>query len=92
MMRGFSAGSAERSQTWPRAFGETRVGAITAQWPSYSSAPWSSKYAAPMWSWMSGAGRPGRVRVKAQTSATVELSLPLRRSSHSARGFGLSAP
>ena len=41
---------------------------------------------------MSAAGSPPRVRVKATTSATVELSLPERRSSHSASGFGLSAP
>ena len=42
IMHGFAVGSAERSQTWPRAFGETSTGAITVQWPSYSSAPWSS--------------------------------------------------
>ncbi len=41
---------------------------------------------------MSAAGSPPRVRVKATTSATVELSLPERRSSHSASGLGLSAP
>ena len=29
-----------------------------------------------MWNWMSAAGSPPRVRVKATTSATVELSLP----------------
>ena len=45
-----------------------------------------------MWNWMSAAGSPPRVRVKATTSATVELSLPDLRSSHSASGFGLSAP
>ena len=45
-----------------------------------------------MWNWMSAAGSPPRVRVNATTSATVELSLPERRSSHSASGFGLSAP
>ena len=45
-----------------------------------------------MWNWMSAAGSPPRVRVNATTSATVELSLPDRRSSHSASGFGLSAP
>ena len=42
-----------------------------------------------MWNWMSAAGRPPRVRVKATTSATVELSLPERRSSHSASGLRL---
>jgi hypothetical protein len=41
---------------------------------------------------MSAAGRPPRERVKATTSATVELSLPERRSSHSASALGLSAP
>ena len=45
-----------------------------------------------MWNWMSAAGRPPRVRVKATTSATVELSLPLRRSIHSASERGFSAP
>ena len=33
-----------------------------------------------------------RVRTKAQTSATVEVRGPLRRSSHSSSGLGLSAP
>ena len=45
-----------------------------------------------MWNWMSAAGSPPRVRVNATTSATVELSLPVRRSSHSASERGLSAP
>ena len=45
-----------------------------------------------MWNWMSAAGRPGRVRTNAQTSAAVEVSGPLWRSSHSASGLGLSAP
>ena len=39
-----------------------------------------------------GRRKPGRVRTKATTSATVEVSGPLRRSSHSAIGLGLSAP
>ena len=41
-----------------------------------------------MWNWMSAAGRPPRVRVNATTSATVEVSGPLRRSSHSASRLG----
>ena len=45
-----------------------------------------------MWNWMSAAGSPPRVRVNATTSATVELSWPLRRSSHSASALSLSAP
>ena len=45
-----------------------------------------------MWNWMSAAGSPPRVRVNATTSATVELSGPLRRSSHSARPFTPSPP
>ncbi len=44
-----------------------------------------------MWNWMSAAGRPGRVRTNATTSATVEVSGPLRRSAHSARYCGRSA-
>ena len=34
MMWGLASGSEERSHTWPRAFGETSTGAITAQCPS----------------------------------------------------------
>ncbi len=41
-----------------------------------------------MWNWMSAAGRPGRVRTKATTSAAVEVSGPAARSSHSARWRG----
>ena len=44
-----------------------------------------------MWNWMSAAGSPPRVRWKATTSATVEVSGPERRSSHSARNRGCSA-
>ena len=45
-----------------------------------------------MWNWMSAAGRPARVRTKATTSATLEVSGPVRRSIHSAMFLGLSAP
>ena len=45
-----------------------------------------------MWNWMSAAASRRRVRTKATTSAAVEVSGPLRRSTHSASGFGLSAP
>ena len=91
-MRGLASGSAERSQTWPRACGLTSTGAIVIASPSNSSSPCFSKYRAPMWNWMSAAGSPARVRTKATTSAAVEVSGPLRRSSHSSRYLGLSAP
>ena len=45
-----------------------------------------------MWNWTSAAGSPPRVRTKATTSATVEVSGPDRRSSHSASALGFSAP
>ena len=45
-----------------------------------------------MWNWMSAAGSPARVRTNATTSAAVEVSGPVRRSSHSSRYCGLSAP
>ena len=44
-----------------------------------------------MWNWMSAAGRPARVRTKATTSATVEVSGP-SGGAPSAQFFGLSAP
>ena len=39
-----------------------------------------------------GGRQPGARAREGTTSATVELSLPDLRSSHSASGFGLSAP
>ena len=44
-----------------------------------------------MWNWMSAAGSPPRVRWNATTSATVDVSGPDRRSTHSARNRGCSA-
>src|SRR3954447_3604971 len=90
-MRGLSPALAERSFTQPRDLAVSSVGAMTKQWPSYSSSPCFSKYAAPTWNWISAAGRPGRVRTKATDSATVEDSGPERRRSHSARFLGASA-
>src|SRR3954453_15367310 len=91
-MRGLDVGSAERSRTVPRLRGVTSTGPSVNAWPSYSSLPWSTKYAGAKWNWRSGAARPARLRMNANASATDEVSGPLRRNSHSSRYFGLSAP
>jgi len=40
---------------------------------------------------MSAAARPGRLRTKANASATVELNGPVRRVTHSSIALGFSA-
>ena len=69
-----------------------RTGPQVKACPSCSSKPLSLKYAGATWNCRSGAGRPGRLRTKAKASATVEVSGPLRRRSHSSSGLGLSPP
>ena len=90
-MRGLSAAADERRRTVPRLFVLTSTGPSVNAWPSKSSKPLSLKYAGAKWNCRSGAGSPGRLRTKANASATLLVSGPLRRSSHSARNLGFSA-